>query len=119
MNSRLPKYTRQSHGGRLVAKAYCYNPTMRTAQRQAKALWRRLFDEPFPKGWHISFGVAGITDVDGKEIFISALEPYDGLKAVIHEFVHTNYPKLKHNSRFANLERQLLKKAMGEQRGGR
>ena len=106
-----------------MTKQYQYrcNPSLRTAQRQAKELWRLLFDEPFPKDWKIWFGVDGVTYLEAKEVHIAAHDPYEGLRTVIHEFVHVKYPKLQHNQRFAMIEKRLLTKATtgDHKRGGR
>lgn len=90
-------------------KKYRYEsyPVRREAERQARELYRQLFRKEFPKGWRIHFGTAGVCNHVSKEIHIAAWEPYEGLRTVLHEFIHLEHPDWPHNEKFARLEDYL------------
>lgn len=85
-------------------------PTRRESIRAAKRLYKILFGEDLPKGWRISFGDIGSCDHHCKEISVAAQDVHDGLRTLIHEFIHQRNPDLAHGKKFAHLERDCFRR---------
>lgn len=96
-----------------MSKRYSGFTPRRQSVRLARNIYRLLFSEELPRGWRIEFGTLGVCNYDSKTIYIANEDVHDGLKTLIHEFIHQRHPDWTHNARWDREEQRLLKQLIG------
>jgi len=80
--------------------------------KRAKRMWRVLFNEPFPKGWHFVWYFLGATDHPCKQLLlVDGLDDRRAIDTLVHEFVHVKFPNKRHGKGFDKMVRKMTRVA--------
>ncbi len=81
---------------------------------RVKALYKRLFGEPFPANWIVEWHVRGLTVVPHMRavyLMCDDMKDPDDFHTVVHELLHVNRPMMEHGKEFEKEVRRLLRRA--------
>lgn len=76
-----------------------------------KAIFKHVFEQPWPKDWGVHWEILGCTAFDHQLIYFYQSRVADDPWTVIHELVHLAFPKLLHGKAFDRKVRQYFMKA--------